>query len=120
MINGIFSNTVPIMAGYNSKENSTMNEYINLDRVIYCQFDRAVFEHSNDFPKFESTTPEIRINYLADAQKQELSACVDQIRKVCLSQPHRLRGNEGNWTKANLCNSGSLSLSPPPLLSLSR
>lgn len=82
MINGIFSNTVPIFAGYDTLEESSMSKYINLDRVVYCRFNRTFFEHSHDFPRFDAKDPEIRIKYLGKMQAKELKECVDQIRTV--------------------------------------
>lgn len=82
MINGIFSNTVPIMGGFKPPAESTMAEYINMDRVIYCQFDIQTYEHDKAFPGFNSADPNGRIQFIAKAQAKELSACVQQIKSV--------------------------------------
>ena len=58
MINGIYSHTVPIMAGFKPKADSTMAEYINMDRVIYCQFDIQTYPHTHTPPFPPPSSPQ--------------------------------------------------------------
>eukprot|EP00040_Diaphanoeca_grandis_P029020 m.168940 g.168940 ORF g.168940 m.168940 type:complete len:552 (+) comp31542_c2_seq7:185-1840(+) len=79
MINGIFAQSIPIMAGFKNKSESLMARWINMDRVVYCQFDQTAYE-AHDFPNTDGR--DARTNYLLKVQAKQLDLCVEQIKKI--------------------------------------